>query len=392
MPAAQRRGLGSVAAVWAGFPMILTCAVFGGLIVNALGWWPGVAAIVAGNVVLMLYAGSMSVLAARTGQNFALLAVGTFGSRGYMVPTVMLATMVVGWFAFQTGLTGAVLHDSLGWPERTTALLAGIAFLLVTLFGIRALAAIGALSAPLFLVLGVVALSLSTPAADWQFRPGTGALSFGAAVTLVVATFVDAGTMAADFSRWARDGRSGFLAVASAFPVAYTIALLIGGLVAAWGQSSGDFLPILVGAGGVLVPIAVLFALVNLGSVCAHSLYNGAIGWGQLTGLRMRTLTVVLGVIGIAAAVAGVWNHFPQWLTLLGVLVPPIGIVILLDRLRPPRHTPGPWRPASLLAWGIGAAAALTVHLTAPWLSDALIAMAATAVVFPLLRRWEERR
>ena len=45
----------------------------------------------------------------------------------------------------------------------------------------------------------------------------------------------------------------------------------------------------------------------------------------------MLLLTVILGVIGTIAALAGVWNLFLDWLNILGVFVPPIGAVILTD-------------------------------------------------------------
>lgn len=32
-------------------------------------------------------------------------------------------------------------------------------------------------------------------------------------------------------------------------------------------------------------------------------------------------------------AVAGIWSYFEQWLTLLGVIVPPIGIILIVDQL-----------------------------------------------------------
>lgn len=57
VPPHARRSLFSVSAVWLGFPMILTCAVFGGLIVYSLGFWRGMLAIVLGNLVLMGYVG-----------------------------------------------------------------------------------------------------------------------------------------------------------------------------------------------------------------------------------------------------------------------------------------------------------------------------------------------
>jgi cytosine permease len=395
----------SVSAVWLGFPMILTCAVFGGLVVYSLGFWRGMLAIALGNLVLMLYVGSLSVLAGRTGRNFALTAVETFGSRGYRVPSAFLATVVIGWFAFQTGLTGSILHDSLGWNERLVTLLAGVGFLATTLLGIRALSVIGMVAAPLYVALGAVAILLALrhggTGAVTAYPGGAGgsAMSLGAAVTLVIASFIDSGTMTADFTRWSRSGRQGFLASASAFPLGNTLALVVGGVIVALGAATdpatngGSFLHILIAHGGVLVPLAAVFVFVNLGSVCTHCLYNGAVGWGQLTGTTMRRLTVALGALGIVLAVLGIWTYFEQWLNLLGVIVPPIGTVLIIDQLvlpRPARDTSDPagrsvrWQP--FIGWAAGSAAAMLSHLLAPWLSDAVVGIAVTGLVFSALR------
>ncbi|MFH5210490.1 cytosine permease [Antrihabitans sp. NCIMB 15449] len=399
VPQSARRSLASVSAVWIGFPMILTCAVFGGLVVYSLGFWKGMLAIALGNAALMAYVGSLSYLAGKTGKNFALTAMETFGKKGYVIPSGFLATIVIGWFAFQTGLTGAILADTMQWSERWTTFAAGIGYVAITLLGIRALSVIGVIAAPLFIVLGATAIVLAlrdsslSDAVNYSGGAGLTAMSMGAAVTLVIACFIDSGTMTSDFTRWSRNGKQGFLAAFSAFPIANGIALFVGGLIVALGAATnpgtngGNFLGTLIDQGGLLVPLAVVFVFVNLGSVCAHCLYNGAVGWGQLSGNKMRPLTLVLGAVGVALAVAGIWSHFEQWLNLLGVIVPPIGIVIILDQLVLPRFW-GSTRPEASLrwppfaAWAVGSAAALTSHEYAPWLSDALVGMIVGAVAF----------
>lgn len=66
---------------------------------------------------------------------------------------------------------------------------------------------------PLFIVVGVIALVIVArdhdlgAVFDYQGAPGNGTLTFGAAVSLIMATFADSGTMTADFTRWSRNGR-----------------------------------------------------------------------------------------------------------------------------------------------------------------------------------------
>jgi cytosine permease len=398
VPADHRRSLGSVSAVWFGFPMILTNAIFGGVIVYGLGFWRGIAAILAGNLVLLAYVGALSYLAGKTGKNFALIAAETFGRGGRLIPAAFLATVVVGWFAFQTGLTGATLHAALGWNETVVIAVAGVLYIAVTFVGIRALTVIGLVAVPLFVVLGGTAVGFAVSEGGVSgitsyAGGGTDAtvLSIGAAMTLVIASFADSGTMTADFTRWSRTGREAVIATLSAFPVANTVALVVGGVIVAAGGAvnpavnGGDFLSILTSHGSLLTAVAVLFVFVNLGSVCTHCLYNGAVGWSQLTGSSMRRLTIILGVIGLIAALAGVWSHFAAWLNILGIFVPPIGAVLIVDQLfrhRVQTRAPSTLRMQPFIAWIVGSVGAYAVHVWAPQLSEAVAGMIIGALAY----------
>jgi cytosine permease len=402
VPASHRKSTVSVAAVWFGFPMILTCAVFGGIITALLGFQRGILAIVLGNVVLMLYVGALSYLSGESGLNFALVASRVFGRYGYTVASGFLATIVVGWFAFQTGLTGLTVHQSFGWNEKLVTLLAGILFIAITFIGIRALSLLGMIAAPLFLLVAAVALWLIARSGGlgdvWNYRgvaSGAGSLSIGAAITLVVATFADSGTMTGDFTRWSKNGRSAVLAASSAFPVANLVAFLVGAVIVASGaitdpgSNGGNFLPVIAsGHGWLLSALALVFIVVNLGSVCTHCLYNGAVGWSHILRSRMRLLTVILGAIGTIAALAGVWSFFLDWLNILGVFVPPIGAVILTDYAvnhgmasRPDVRV----RWQAFVAWAVGAVAAGIVHFQAPEYVEVLVGMVAAALAYTVL-------
>lgn len=403
VPAGARHGLLSVCAVWFGFPMNLGNAVFGGVIVYSLGLARGAAAILLGNLVLFAYVGALSWLAGRSGENFAQQTARTFGTLGARVPAAFLSTVVIGWFSFQVGLTGGSLQDTLGWAPVWGALLGGVAYAALTVCGIRALSLLGLIATPLFVVLAGVAL--------WYGFDGSGgslgsvlsydgpghALSFGAAMSIVVAGFADSGTMTADFTRWAKNGKSAVIAASCAFPLANSVSFLIGGLVVAVGGAAhpavdgGGFLGLLTGHGALLTAAAVLFVLVNLGSVAAHCLYNGAVGWSALTPARMRPLALVLGAVGLIAALSGIWSHFVDWLNLLGIFVPPIGAVLITDQLLLRRRTADrpslPWRAPAFAAWAAGAAAATAAHYLLPGAVDALVGIVVAGAGYALFVR-----
>lgn len=404
VPPSHRKSLFEVSAVWFGFPMILTNAVPGGLVVAMLGFWPGVSAILVANAIMALYVSLLSHRAGQTGKSFALQATETFGTAGYAIASGFLSTVVIGWFAFNTGATGDSLHTAFGWNEVLVAAVAGIAFIAITYIGIRALSVLGMIAAPMFIAAVIIAIVIASQTHDFSAVTSYagvagGTMTFGVAVTAIMATFADSGTMTADFTRWARNGRHGVLATLTAFPVASLIAQLSGAVLVAAGSianpatAGGNFSPILTVENNPLLNVFLfLFVLINLGSVCTHCLYNGALGWSHLTRSTMRLLTLILGAIGVLIAVLGAWHYFVNWLALLGVLVPPIGAVLIADQIiLARRHVGRPerkLRPSAFIAWGIGATAALIAHFFAPGTSDAVVGLIFGCVAYLVLDRY----
>ena len=389
VPTDKRKSLLSVSSVWAGFPMIITGAMTGATLVHGLGFGGGLAAMLIGNALLFVYVGMLSGLGAKTGFNFSLQASRTFGRKGYIVCSALLSTLVIGWFAVQTGLVGASMESVFGLDAAVVALVAGVLFTLFTLLGIRALAIIGAISVPMFLVLGVYAAAQATSGGVdvWSYEgDGATSLALGVGVTLVFALFADSGTMTADFTRWAKTPRQAWIATSTAFPVGNLFAMIVGGVIAAATAGTGDLFGIIAGQGGIFPIIAIAFLVINLGSVCTHCLYNGAVGWSTILGGKMRVLTVILGAVGVVAAALGIWGFFIDWLNLLGVIVPPIGAIIIVDQfvVRRGAETDAVaafrWQPFA--AWAIGSGAALLVNIAAPDWSTVVVGLGVSALAY----------
>jgi cytosine permease len=404
VPLSHRHSTRSVSAVWFGFPMILTNALFGGIITWHLGFWPALIAILLGNLVLFAYVGALSWYAGNSGMNFALQARRTFGSKGYILVSGFLSTVVIGWYAFQTGLTGTVINQTFGWNALAVTAFAMILYTGITFLGVRALSMLGMIAAPLFVVLGMVALWLISKQHDFSVvtqwkgsASAAGAMSMGTAVTMVVAGFADSGTMTADFTRWSKNGRSAVIAAFSAFPVANVISYLFGVVIVAVGAAvdpltnGGNFLPMLMGHSAFLSVVACLFVFINLGSVCTHCLYNGAVGFSHLFSSKMRLWTLILGAIGGVLALAGVWSYFLEWLSLLGIVVPPFGAVMIVDLIfmariseqRPAQR----FRGNAFAAWAIGSLCAVIAHVAFPQFGEAVIGLVTAAISYSLISR-----
>jgi cytosine permease len=102
----------------------------------------------------------------------------------------------------------------------------------------------------------------------------------------------------------------------------------------------------------------------------------------------MRSLAVALGVVGIIVAACNVWAFFIQWLTLLGILVPPIGAIILVDQylLRANSEANAEWRVMPFIAWAAGSVVAFFVSEYAPEYSTAIAAFLVAGVVYGVLQ------
>ncbi len=395
VPPEHRKSFASVASVWCSFPLVLTSAVIGGIVAAKLGFKMGIAAILVGNLLLCLVVASLSYQAGKTGESFAISARRTFGQRGFILVSGLLATVVIGWFALMVGLTGDTMSRSFGHNLMFMTILGGVLYIGATFIGIKALAFLGYIAAPLYLVLGGVSIYLATQAGSsdiLNFQPvaGAGALSFGIAVTMIFSTFTDSGTMTADFTRWAKDGKQGFLAAFTAFPVSKFIAEGIGAVIVATGViaapevTGGDFIGILAGGGSFLSIMAIIFVFVNLGVGCTHCLYNGAVGWSNITGGKMRTLSIVWGVIGVLVAMTGVWSQFVYWLILLGLIVPPIAAILIMDQivLKRKNDEKKNWQPLAFIAWIVGSVLALIAEYNAPQLSVIVVGLVSSSIVY----------
>jgi cytosine permease len=102
----------------------------------------------------------------------------------------------------------------------------------------------------------------------------------------------------------------------------------------------------------------------------------------------MRILAVALGIVGIIVAAGNVWAFFIQWLTLLGVPVPPIGAIILVDQylLRVNSEATSEWRIVPFIAWAAGSVVAFFVSEYAPEYSTAIAAFIVAGVVYGVLQ------
>ncbi|MBN4678702.1 cytosine permease, partial [Pandoraea nosoerga] len=128
VPISARRSAFSVTMVWLGFPMIITGAMTGSLLVLGMGFKNALVAMIIGNLIMFAYVGALGLIGTRKGMNFALIASIVFGRKGYVLASGLLSTLLLGWYAVQTGITGALISSTYGLNYVAMTIVAGVLY------------------------------------------------------------------------------------------------------------------------------------------------------------------------------------------------------------------------------------------------------------------------
>jgi cytosine permease len=337
VPLRARLGFKEPALVWSGFGIAYICAVIGGLIQQGLGTTNAILAILLGNFILFLYSAAIGYANGKWGMNFPLTVKEVFGRKGAIVPILVMAVLVTGWYAFQAWLTADILRVAFGLEGAVLvgvmAAIIAVIFGLPAIFGIKSMARLMQLALPGMLIFGLYYLFTKiVPAGTAIFdKAGDGKLAFMTGVGMAWSTFVVSGTMTGDIVRYTKTGKQAIWVTAVAFIFSNAPFMVLGALIAAaipdpTVQYFFDQKTV-----AVLLPLLVLAILSNW-STCDACLYNATMGYtNSIKGLNWRNAAIVGTVIGVIAAGTGLIGNIVGWLILLGLIVPPIGGAIIAD-------------------------------------------------------------
>lgn len=337
VPLRARLGFKEPALVWSGFGIAYICAVIGGLIQQGLGTMNAIWAILLGNFILFLYSAAIGYASGKWGLNFPLTVKAVFGRKGAVVPILVMAVLVTGWYAFQAWLTADIVRAAFGLEGGALigvlAAAIAIVFGLPVIFGIKSMARLMQLALPGMLLFAAYYLFAKIVPAGGAIleKTGDGKMAFMTGVGMAWSTFVVSGTMTGDIVRYTKTGGQAVRVTAVAFLFSNAPFMVLGALMAAAitdpaAQYFFDQKTV-----AVLLPLLVIAVLSNW-STCDACLYNAAMGYTNgIPGLNWRNAAILGTVIGVAAAGTGLIGNIVNWLILLGLVVPPIGGAIIAD-------------------------------------------------------------
>jgi len=317
---------------WSGFTSAFASIVIGNRLQAELGTFDALFAVVLGNWILFIYSAAIGYAAGRWGLNSQLVLEAVFGRSGALLPGLVLAFLVTGWFAYHVVLTVAILGQAFHVNEMTPLWLGtiGLVFAAPLLLGLSRGFNLTALAFPAMLLF-VSIVSYRYIAPKWAVLldgPLHGTLPFGTGVCITFGIFVVSGTMTGDIVRYCQTGNQAIQATAVGFLVSNLPFLVVGVLVGAIHLTASDLLLSSRPISFLLLSLALVAhwttcdACLENASVTIKSAFPGLPWIGACCG--------ALGV-GMAIAFSGLVGDVFEWLLLLVTVVAPIGGIILAD-------------------------------------------------------------
>ncbi|MGY1708140.1 cytosine permease [Geodermatophilus sp. SYSU D00758] len=339
VPAHARRSLFSLAVVLLGFTFFTPTMLAGAQVGTAFPLGPLVGVLLLGSAVLGGYVAVIGAIGARTGLTTVMMCRYTLGTRGSKLASLLLGGTQVGWYGVTVATLAGLTASALGWEgdgaEIALMVVGGAVMGVTAYYGYKGMYALSLVSVPLMLVLaGWVTWRSLEEVGGWSglaaIEP-TGSMTVALAVTVIVGTFASGGTQAPNWTRFARTPGAGFWACLVAFLIGELLMLGFGA-IGALSFGEGDFVLVLYQLG--LVGWGLVFLVANLWTTNDNTAYNFGVAGAEIADSRSKKPFVVGGVVlGTLLAVTGIYDNLIGYLSWLGVLIPPLGGVIIGDFL-----------------------------------------------------------
>lgn len=333
VPQEQRKGAIALTFVMLGLTFFSASMWTGGTLGTSLTYNDFWTAVIVGNLMLGIYTSFLGYIGAKTGLTTHILARYSFGVKGSWLPSLLLGGTQVGWFGVGVAMFAIPVNKVTGIDVNWLILGSGALMTITVFFGISALTILSAIAVPAIAILGSYSVYLAVSDAGGievlQNIIPKEQISLPMAITLVVGSFISAGSLTADFVRFGRVAKQAIIISMIAFFLGNSLMFIFGAAGAAVTGMS-DISDVMV-AQGLILP-AILVLGLNIWTTNDNALYASGLGFANITGMSSRILSVVNGIIGTVCAL-WLYNNFVGWLTFLSSAIPPVGGVIIADYL-----------------------------------------------------------
>lgn len=335
VPEKGRRGFVTMFMIMLGFTFFSASMWAGQQMAAGLDFWGFIKSLILGGAILGAYTGLLGYVGAKTGLSMDLLAKRAFGEKGSYLSSAMISFTQIGWFGvgvamFAIPVAGEIFHDNQA-AMWILVILAGVCMTASAYFGIESLTIISYIAVPLVAILGTVAMVMAVRQGDGtivdQFAVSSGSLSVIGGAGLVVGSFVSGGTATPNFTRFAKDAKSGTIATVVAFFIGNSLMFFFGAIAYIF-VGGNDIFEVMIRLN--LFYMAILVLGLNIWTTNDNALYSAGLGLANIFHQKKKPMVLVSGLIGTVLSV-WLYYNFCNWLNILNCTLPPVGIILVLS-------------------------------------------------------------
>ena len=337
VPENKRRGFWSLAVVLLGFTFYTGTMAAATTLGAAFNFKSLMWIIFWGDLILGAYASLLAYIAAKTGLTTSLMARYSFGKYGALWVDFLLGGTQVGWYGYSTALTAYALSTALGWDSKAVAIVLmvifGFAFCSTAFVGYRGMEILSYVAVPAMTILIFWSMSVAVKDAGgmagvMSITPTT-TMGVGAALTVVVGTYVSGGLQSTNWSRFAKNGKQAVLATMLAFFIGNGF-MIVAGAFGAFVYQVADMVEVLTIQG--LLFAGILLLMLNIWTSQDNTIYAFSIAASSAFHTEKRRRLVLIGAaIGTLIGILGIYDALVPFLVFLGSVIPPVGGVIAAD-------------------------------------------------------------
>lgn len=350
-------------------------------------------ALLIGSIVVVAIGSVMGYIGAANRMSSYLLVRVAFGDKGAAFVNIAFAISLMGWFGLNINLfmdtVGRLALDlwGLNIPRLALAIIASTCMTVTTLVGFRAINLLSTLLVPVLAVVTILFAISAFSDTSWSSFLAMDAparadddngMSIGDGISLVVGAVIIGAIILPDITRFIRRPKGGVYTSVVTYLIVGILVMAAAGLAGAGagvfdsyfdadGVSRTDvilklMLDVDLGLGAFIIVIAGTWALNSL------NLYSTVLSTkATFSKLNTKLLTIVLGIVGVVAALLNILDQFADFLWYLSIIFIPVAGVIIIDRLllRPKSYNLETLQDnreinlTAILAWAVGAAFAI---------------------------------
>lgn len=398
VPLDERRSTFNVAIVAAGFCIAMSGLFTGASLAAGLNLQQALISAFIGNVILSFYGGAIGAAGAKEGLSSSRLAIYSFGQNGFKVVSLVLALTMGGWFAVQCGFFGNTIHAMFPRAGFITnpqfaGLWGGLLMLITAYFGYKGLSTLSTIAVPLITIVATVGVVFAVKGAGgWAETMAivpVGSTSIGAGVVMVVGSFAAGAAAQADITRYSKDSKAAWAATIFGYIVANTF-IVIAGYLTTLTTGIGD-LPKAMLALGLGFPVLIILILAQW-TTNDNNLYTSSLGMANIFNIKKTKLVLIIGITGSILGGLGIADYFVDWLSLLGIGVPPMAGITMADyyivrnqnyNFNVENQIPS-WNVNAFIAWAIGSIVGFTLNIGIASINSLIIAMIVYVIIMKI--------